>query len=528
MLARKFLRTAAVGVTAIAAAAGAVVAAVPASAAVIGTLSISPTSGSDLSAITITTSAACPGGTNLQGTVAGAGFAAPVNVTSNSPQSTFPTTAAGGYIIPLGNTLQFYGNAQTPPVVFTGTYTLDVVCKNAFGATTFGDFTGQLTFAADNHSYTVASTAVNTTTTLTPTPASPQTAGTSVSLSATVSPAAAGSIAFMDGATQIGASQPVTVATPTASVSTSTLTVGNHSLTAAFTPTDATAFNASTSAAVPYTITGVVTPTTTALSVNTGTGVAFTPVTFTATITPTGAAGSVNFTDGTTAIGSAAVSGGTATLTTSALGQGSHTVTATFVPTDPAAFSGSSSTAPAFSLTAPTFAPDAQTIKATVDAGTLVIFTPYTATAPLDLGSLVLNAAATQLSASQPFTGIKVTDTRAGNLPWTVSASTSDFVSGANKINGENLGLTGLVIDPVAGNALPGAAGNVTTQDNAAASPAVAPSDPGSLGLKNGPHTVAHATNGTGTIGFHGLLTLNAPTSTVAGTYFATLTFTIG
>jgi hypothetical protein len=236
----------------------------------------------------------------------------------------------------------------------------------------------------------------------------------------------------------------------------------------------------------------------------------------------------VNFADGSTAIGSAPVSGGTATLTTSSLAQGSHTVTATFVPTDSTAFSGSSGTAPAFSLTAPTFAPDAQTIKATVDAGTLVIFTPYTPTNPFDLGSLLLNAAGSQLSSTKVFSGIKVTDTRAGNLPWTVSASTTDFASGPNIINGQNLGLTNLVIDPVSGNALPGAAGNITLTNNPAASPAVAPADPGSLGLKNGPHTVVHANNGTGTISFHGDLTLNAPTSTVAGTYTATLTFTIG
>src|SRR5665213_1204498 len=183
---------------------GAVFAMNIANAAVIGKLSIDPASGSDTSAISVTTSAACPADpndTNLVAFIDGAGFPTNTFVVGNSQQSIYPTVASGGMTIPLAAQLVTTGNLQTPAVVFTGTYTITVRCQDLFGGTQFGDFTNTITFAADHPSYTAASTAVNTSTSLTPTPASPQNAGTSVSLSSTVTPAAAGTIKFFDGAT---------------------------------------------------------------------------------------------------------------------------------------------------------------------------------------------------------------------------------------------------------------------------------------------------------------------------------------
>ena len=81
--------------------------------------------------------------------------------------------------------------------------------------------------------------AQSTTTALTVTPASPQIAGTTVTLKATVTPSgAAGSVQFKDGATNIGAA--VAVAGGIAQTTTAALAAGAHSLTAVFTPTDAT------------------------------------------------------------------------------------------------------------------------------------------------------------------------------------------------------------------------------------------------------------------------------------------------
>jgi hypothetical protein len=91
-------------------------------------------------------------------------------------------------------------------------------------------------------------------------------------------------------------------------------------------------------------------------------------------------------------------------------------------------------------------------------------------------------------------------------------------------INGENLGLTNVQTVATPGNALTGS--SVSVFDNAAGN-AVSPTDTGTAGLK-GVAKFASAAQGNGTIGFFGTLSLNAPTSTVAGTYYGTLTFTVG
>ncbi|MFZ6004524.1 MAG: Ig-like domain-containing protein [Actinomycetota bacterium] len=66
-------------------------------------------------------------------------------------------------------------------------------------------------------------------------------------------------------------------------------------------------------------------------------------VTFTAAVTPAGAAGSVEFSLGGSPQATAVVSAGSATWTTSALTVGTKSITATFTPSDAAAFSGSTS-----------------------------------------------------------------------------------------------------------------------------------------------------------------------------------------
>ena len=182
-----------------------------------------------------------------------------------------------------------------------------------------------------------------TTTTLAVSPASPQVSGTSVTLTATVAPAAAGTVQFKDGASNVGS--PVTVAAGTASTTTSTLTVGTHSLTALFTPTNPTAFAASTSAAKTYVITApAATPTTTALGITPASPITVgTGSTLTATVAPSSAAGSVQFLDGATPIGAPVnVGAGTATETTT-FTTNTHLVKAVFTPADTAAFSGSQS-----------------------------------------------------------------------------------------------------------------------------------------------------------------------------------------
>jgi len=207
------------------------------------------------------------------------------------------------------------------------------------------------------------------------------------------------------------------------------------------------------------------------------------------------------------------------------------------------AVSGSTSPAATFTVTAPTYTPDVQYIRTSVPAGTLVISTPYTGSNPLDLGPMVLNATATEYKSTGAFTGIQVTDTRAGNLPYTLSALASDLAKGGvvtpgvnERISGQNVGLTGLTLTST--NATPGtflggvAAGgsttgqNLTGFDNPAASHVLAGSA-GSLGLGTTSKTVLHANSGLGTTVTAGTLTITAPTNTVDGTYTGTVTFTI-
>ena len=373
--------------------------------------------------------------------------------------------------------------------------------------------------------------ATATSTALGVTPTGPQYAGTTLTFTATITPAAAGSVQFKDGTGNVGA--PVAVSGGSAQYATNALGVGSHNLSAVFTPanpaSNPTLYAGSTSPTVTYQVnTSPATATNTALSVDPGTSTAYANVTFTATITPSNAPGTVSFTDSGVPVGTTPTGQGTFSFVTNALGEGAHTITATFNPSNTATFAPSSATASAFTLGAPQYAPASANVRATIDPGTLSISTPYTDSSPLDLGNLVLNDSATLFSISAPITGITIADTRAGNLPWTVSAQATDLTNGSGgTIDSQNLGLTGLVADPVAGNAL--TAASVTPSANAAASPPVAPGATGSGGLGGGvSHTVLHADHGAGSIGYHGLLTLTAPTSSPPGTYVGILTLTIG
>lgn len=233
-----------------------------------------------------------------------------------------------------------------------------------------------------------ASGPATTATTLTVSPASPQVAGTSVTLSATVAPAAGGTVQFKDGSNNIGS--PVTVVAGSASTSTTTLAVGPHSLTAAFTPTDAAAFAGSTSAAQTYVIDSPpATTTKTALSITPDSPITVgTASTLTATVSPSTAAGSVQFLDGATPIGAAAtVLTGSATTTTT-FGVNTHQVKAVFTPADAVAFTASTSPAQAYVVNPPPATTTATTL-AVAPAGPQVFGTSLALTATVSPASAV-------------------------------------------------------------------------------------------------------------------------------------------
>jgi hypothetical protein len=383
-----------------------------------------------------------------------------------------------------------------------------------------------------------------TTTTLTATP-SPAITGQTVTLTAAVSPSgAAGTVQFKDGATNIGS--PVTVASGAASTTTSTLAAGSHSLSAVFTPTDSTSFSGSTGNFTEQ-VNPPATPTNTALSVSGGYLTAGSSATLTATVTGPGStangSGTVAFYDNgsATAIPGSVTTGptGTYTLTlASGFTAGSHSIVAKFSPTDVTVFQASQSAPQSFLSQAAqvgacaqsgSVCTDNQNVTATVPVGTLVINTPYTAASPLNLGTLVLDpTTSATLTGSAPFQNIVVTDTRSGNLPWTVQAVASNLSDGGSNpnsvINAQNLGLTGLA-KTSSGTGFTG----TLAYTNRPAANGVAPAAAGSAGLGGGlPQTIITTDHGLGTVNINGTLTLIAPSSTEPGVFAGTITFTVG
>ncbi|MGW7523303.1 Ig-like domain repeat protein [Streptomyces sp. NPDC054783] len=224
-----------------------------AEAASLGTLDVGPATGTDTTGITLTTSGPCPSpATNLIVSVTGSGFpAGGQNVVGNSPVSAYQTTSNGGIVVPLTQTMRDYANTAGFTTL-QGRYDFTLTCRGAFGSATYGDFGAPIWFTS-NTAYQNTEPAAKTTTSLAVSPASPVVEGTSVKLTATVAPnTAAGTVQFKDGTQALGG--PVAVSGGTATLTTGALAAGSHSLTVVFTPSDASAYTASTSAAVSYTV----------------------------------------------------------------------------------------------------------------------------------------------------------------------------------------------------------------------------------------------------------------------------------
>ena len=383
-----------------------------------------------------------------------------------------------------------------------------------------------------------------TTTTLSANP-SPATAGDSVTLTAAESPAVAGSVQFQDGSTPLGG--PVAVnGSGVATTTTTSLAQGSHTLSAVFTPTDTTTNSGSTGTTT-LTVNPAATKTTTSLAV-TQDGTAGDPATLAATVKESASgnavsAGKVDFYDNGsgsslgTVPGSAAVNGVYTLTLPNGFAAGPHSIVAKFTPTDVTQSAASQSGPQAFTTQPPatgacaaagSSCTDTQNVQVTVGSGTLVINTPYTASNPLDLGTLAPNSTGTELTASKQFQNIVITDSRNGSSGYTVSAQSSNLSDGKSNagstISSQNVGLTGLTSTTSAG-----FTGTVTPHDNPAAEPAVAPGAAGTQGLGNAAHPVLGVTgNSRGTVTANGTLTINAPTSTEQGLFTGTITFTVG
>jgi hypothetical protein len=109
-------------------------------------------------------------------------------------------------------------------------------------------------------------------------------------------------------------------------MSTSTLALGSHSITASYGGN--TNYNSSTSSTLTQTVNKA--NTTTSLASSANPSVYGQSVTFTATVSPSAATGTVTFKDGSNTIGTGSLSSGVATYTTSTLAIGSHSITAAY------------------------------------------------------------------------------------------------------------------------------------------------------------------------------------------------------
>lgn len=484
----------------------------------LGTLTLTPATGNELTGLTATLSAACPAGaTGIVGYMSGPG----VSESNGVIQSNRPADATS---FALSGTFQnvFAANSIAAP---SGTYTVRIACIGSDFFSEVGDFSQQVNFTPrsgfpNGATYATVVAAQNTSTTLAQNTASGN-FGDSVTFTADATDGVPGTVQFKDGASNLGSAQAVN-GTGVASFTTSSLAVGTHPITAVFTPTDTAAYNPSTSNGVSHVVNAIGTGVT--LSSNTPSA-QYAPATFTATVSPV-AAGTVTFSEGATVLGTGTVNGsGVATYSTSNLSVGTHSVTAHF---EPAAGSGAtpSDSAPLdHVVTAFAGVSLTENVVVAVPAGGLVMVLDDGADGQVDLGTAQINAGGDLLTASGQMDRVKVTDTRAGDPGWTASGIVTNFVKGTDQINGYNLGWVPTVVSSSANQVgiAPGAAVTAGTEG----APGTVPSD-GSIGLKaSRVLAVAQDNAGNGTAVLGALLNLNIPTDVPAGTYAATLTLTV-
>jgi FtsP/CotA-like multicopper oxidase with cupredoxin domain len=290
--------------------------------------------------------------------------------TTTSVSSTATTIVTGSSATLTAKVTSSASTVPTGTVTFSsgstslGTATLDSSGTATLTTASLPIGTDSITasYSGDNAFSTSTSSAVSVTvnpltTTTTMLTATPSTAsfGSSVLLTATVTPGSGttvptGTVTFYDGATSLGSAalNGSGVATFTAA----SLPIGSNSITAVYNAVSP--FSGSTSAALTVTINKIATTTTLTASATTATAGA--SLTFTATVgggsgttVPTG---SVIFSNGTTALGTVVInSSGVATYTTTALPVGSNSIAAAY--SGDSSFSSSTSAALAITINAP-------------------------------------------------------------------------------------------------------------------------------------------------------------------------------
>ena len=201
------------------------------------------------------------GGEQLSGTTSYPNATAPTALASSS----LPLVTGTALDESLATYVEDFPNTDTSTTDgYAGMYVLRLFTSaSGLPATTSYD-SADIQLTGTNWSVVYpAPTAIGTTTSVSATPSSPQGSGTNVTITATVSPAAPGTVQFQVGTTDIGA--PVTVDnTGKASIETTTLPIGTDTLNAVYTPGQFADYVGS-SGNTPYKITA---PTTTNVTTN--------------------------------------------------------------------------------------------------------------------------------------------------------------------------------------------------------------------------------------------------------------------
>jgi hypothetical protein len=237
-------------------------------------------------------------------------------------------------VFPSGTVNAFYGSTFVGTGILNGAGVATIAASN-LPAGTLGimfNYVGDTNF---NTSSATISQTVNaaTTTTLLASNLNPSLVGQAVTLTGTVNASsgiASGTLTFFDGSSILGVQ--TLNGSGIASLVTSTLNLGSHTITAVYSGSGAS--SASTSNVVVQLVNQASTTTTLTSSQISSTYQA--PITFTAQVQPTSpgsgaATGTVTFFDGATIMGTANVNSlGLANFTTSSLTSGNHTLTATY------------------------------------------------------------------------------------------------------------------------------------------------------------------------------------------------------
>lgn len=336
-------------------------------------------------------------------------------VTVNPAATTMTLGASGGSGVPvtLTATIAHTAGSAAPTgsvTFYDGATVLGTAQPTGSGVAVFATST----LASGPHSVTAAysgdanyaassTSAVNITVTTIPTSTSvlsstaAATVGSPVSFTATVAHASGaatptGTVTFFDGATQLGSA--ALGNSGAAVLTTSSLAIGNHTVTATYSG-DSMYAGSSSSAGATVSITTVATTTTLAGNSNNGTLVVGS--TLTLTVNVSGAVGTpqgtVTLTDGTTTLGTLTLQNGAGTFSTSTLAIGTHAITASYAGNG--TFAASQSTplnvvvtgVPDFTATAN---PSSLTIASGSSGTTTLTFTPvngYTGTIQMSCGN---------------------------------------------------------------------------------------------------------------------------------------------